>query len=271
MGKRMSTREPTERATRSRFASYLRARRASAVPSSYGIAPESGRRVGGLTRAEVAELAGISADYYTKLEQPDGPQASRQVVGALERAFSLTPQERDHLRRLAGFTSDLDLQPARYASPETVAALTGGADVAMLLVDALGRTLAQNAAATELLGDETRFVGVERSRIYRWFHDRDSPSLTPDADHPRHSRQLVGELVSASALPGYGDNVDEIVRTLSGDPEFQELWAAQPVGEAQCAAKTVVHPTHGPLAMSSTRFADDRTGHVLTLLSPDGR
>ncbi|WP_244295745.1 helix-turn-helix domain-containing protein [Microbacterium laevaniformans] len=72
--------------TRNPLAEFLRDRRESLSPESVGLAAERGRRVAGLRRTEVAELAGISADYYLRLEQGRGHQPSQQVLSALSRA-----------------------------------------------------------------------------------------------------------------------------------------------------------------------------------------
>jgi transcriptional regulator with XRE-family HTH domain len=80
---------------------YLRARRALVQPEDVGIVREPGRRVDGLRREEVARLAGISPEYYLRLEQGRDHQPSDQVVGALARALRLDGESAGYLRRLA--------------------------------------------------------------------------------------------------------------------------------------------------------------------------
>ncbi len=88
-------------------AAFLRSRRERLRPADVGL-PEGGvpgagrRRTPGLRRQEVAQLAGMSIDYYIRLEQGRDPQPSRQVLAALTRALMLTVDEREYLFRLAG-------------------------------------------------------------------------------------------------------------------------------------------------------------------------
>src|SRR2546430_16853804 len=90
---------------RTELAGFLRARRARLSPRQAGL-PEAGtpnrRRTPGLRRQEVAQLAGLSVDYYIPLEQAPGPHPSPQVLAPLARALMLTPDQRDYPVRLAG-------------------------------------------------------------------------------------------------------------------------------------------------------------------------
>jgi transcriptional regulator with XRE-family HTH domain len=90
---------------RAELAAFLRGRRARLSPRQVGL-PGAGspghRRTPGLRRQEVAQLAGMSVDYYIRLEQGRGPHPSRQVLSALARALMLTADERDYLFRVAG-------------------------------------------------------------------------------------------------------------------------------------------------------------------------
>src|SRR5882724_2714161 len=80
---------------------YLRARRALVSPADAGLPPTGRRRVPGLRREEVAELAALSTDYYIRLEQGRADRPSDEVLDALGRALRLGPAERAHLRNLA--------------------------------------------------------------------------------------------------------------------------------------------------------------------------
>ncbi|MDO9394999.1 MAG: helix-turn-helix transcriptional regulator [Herbiconiux sp.] len=83
------------------LAQFLRSRRARLDPRAFGFGDDDGRRVPGLRREEVAQLAGISRDYYTRLEQGQGHQMSDQVLDSLADALRLEPAERTYLRRIA--------------------------------------------------------------------------------------------------------------------------------------------------------------------------
>src|SRR5690349_25135526 len=87
---------------RSHLADFLRARRERVLPADVGLPPGTRRRTAGLRREEVAQVAGISVDYYTRLEQARGPRPSRQVLTALAQALRLSDSEREHLFQLVG-------------------------------------------------------------------------------------------------------------------------------------------------------------------------
>lgn len=91
--------------SRDPLADYLRDRRESLSPESVGLPVEPGRRVVGLRRSEVAQLAGISADYYLRLEQGRGHQPSQQVLSALSRALRLDHYGDEYLRRMAALAA----------------------------------------------------------------------------------------------------------------------------------------------------------------------
>ena len=98
------------------LAGFLRHRREELRPEDVGLPAGARRRTRGLRREEVAALASMSTDYYTRLEQQRGPQPSEQLLTALARALRLTGDQRDYLFRVAGRGA-----PARGA-----ASLTGG-------------------------------------------------------------------------------------------------------------------------------------------------
>lgn len=87
---------------RALLADFLRARREALQPEDVGLPRGQRRRTGGLRREEVAALAGMSADYYSRIEQQRGPAPSERMLVALARALRLNQSERDHLFILGG-------------------------------------------------------------------------------------------------------------------------------------------------------------------------
>ena len=113
---------------RALLADFLRARREALQPEDVGLPRGSRRRTGGLRREEVAALAGMSADYYSRMEQQRGPMPSEQMLAALARALHLSLSERDHLFELRGRVFTVEIRAAYTADPagragEIVAAL----------------------------------------------------------------------------------------------------------------------------------------------------
>src|SRR5215470_15113031 len=98
-------------------AAFLRARRTRVFPRDAGLAETGRRRTPGLRRQEVAQLAGMSVDYYIRLEQGRGPHPSRQVLAELARALMLTADERDYLFRMAGEAPPQPARPSRDITP----------------------------------------------------------------------------------------------------------------------------------------------------------
>ena len=87
---------------RAELADFLRTRREALQPEDVGLPRGARRRTAGLRREEVAALCGMSADYYSRLEQERGPHPSEQMLAAIARGLRLSLDERDHLFRLAG-------------------------------------------------------------------------------------------------------------------------------------------------------------------------
>src|SRR5215211_7825774 len=98
---------------RAELAAFLRSRRARLHPGDVGLPNGGRRRTPGLRRQEVAQLAGMSIDYYIRLEQARGPHPSRQVLSALARALMLTRDEREYMFRIAGESPPPVVGPSR--------------------------------------------------------------------------------------------------------------------------------------------------------------
>ena len=140
----------------------LRSRRERLTPADTGLPPGSRRRTPGLRRDEVAGLASISTDYYTRLEQQRGSHPSVEVLASLARALRFTDDERDHLFHLVG-----QAPPSRYAatahlSPGLLHLLDRLTDCPAMVTDDLGVVLHQNAMSIAVTGDTSARRGRER-------------------------------------------------------------------------------------------------------------
>ena len=107
---------------------FLRARRATLTPDDLGITSYGSRRVPGLRREELAQLAGVSATYYTRLEQGQSTNASESVIDSLARALNLNDDERTHLHDLARPTRAKRRPSVKpdHARPGTIRLLNAG-------------------------------------------------------------------------------------------------------------------------------------------------
>ncbi|PWR09784.1 transcriptional regulator [Micromonospora acroterricola] len=244
---------------RAQLASFLRTRREALQPEDVGLPRGQRRRTGGLRREEVAALSGMSADYYSRLEQQRGPHPSEQMLAALARGLRLSLAERDHLFQLAGHAVPHRAVRADHVNTGMMRILDRLQDTPAQVVNHLGETLAQTAPAIALLGDETRHTGLARSLHHRWFTDPRTRRLHRAEDHATQSRLLVAHLHAAYTRDGRGSRAAAIVDALlAASPEFAELWREHPVPGGYCPPKHFVHPEVGSLEL-----------HCQTLVDPD--
>ena len=246
---------------------FLRRRRGLLQPEDVGLRRGPRRRTAGLRREEVAELAGLSADYLARLERGAGSQPSDQMVAALARALRLTLHERDHLLLLAGHRVPAGPGSGDHVSPGLMRILDRLTDTPGQIMGPLGETLAQNAAAVALFGPETGHTGPARSAVYRWFADPSGRSLYPAADHQHHSRVQVSQLREAGARLGSA-RVAALVAELSRrSPEFAHLWSEPEVGLRHSESKRFVHPEVGELELYCQAALDPDQFHTLLVFT----
>ena len=249
---------------RSTLAEFLKSRRDALQPADVGLSPGARRRVSGLRRDEVAGLAGMSGDYYTRLEQGRGPQPSDAMLGALARALRLTHDERDYLFRLAGRNPPPRAPLDTHIAPPLLRVLDRLDDTPALILSALGETLAQNRLAKALLGDYSGFTGNARSSVYRWFTDPAERAIYPAADQARQGRaQVAGLRVAVSRSP-QARRLVELLQRLS--PEFDRIWEAHDVATRFADRKTLLHPELGEIDLDcQTLYSEDQNQALLVL------
>ena len=234
---------------RTELAGFLRARRARLSPRQAGL-PEAGtpnsRRTPGLRRQEVAQLAGLSVDYYIRLEQARGPHPSRQVLAALARALMLTADERDYLFRMAGQAPPPALRPSREITPGMRHLLDSMPCVPAYVVDAAYNVLAWNRLATHFIGDLSRY---DDRNMIRWTFLRAPQEVVwSDADFVRFTRSTVADLRAAYARYPGEPGIDSLVTELLAlSPRFAQMWAEHEVEVRGPMLKHVDHPLAGPL------------------------
>ena len=251
------------------LADFLRRRRESLQPSDVGLPLTARRRTPGLRREDVAALAAMSTDYYTRLEQQRGPQPSEQMLGALARALRLTSDERDYLFLLAGHTAP-PASAAPYVPPALLRVLDRLDDTPALILSSVGETLVQNRMAAALLGDHSGYTGLARSDIYRWFTDPAARRRYPADDHGRQSRAQVANLRAAYATAGPQSRAGEIVRALQQESaEFARLWERHEVARRFADHKILLHPELGEIEVDcQVLFTEDQSHALLVLTAP---
>ncbi|ALE72817.1 XRE family transcriptional regulator [Pseudonocardia sp. EC080625-04] len=252
---------------RAALADFLRRRREDLRPSDVGLPDGPRRRAPGLRREEVASLAVMSTDYYTRLEQQRGPQPSEQMLASLARALRLGSEERDYLFRCAGRNAPATAPLSGHVAPALLRVLDRLQDTPAMVLSVLGETLVQNDMARALFGDHARHTGHARSEVYCWFTDPTERERYPSDDRDRQSRAQVATLRAALGLLGPESRAGELVRVLRDrSPEFDGLWELQEVGRRFADHKTLLHPELGPLEVDcQVLFTEDRSQALLVL------
>lgn len=252
---------------------FLRQQRAMMPPPERATDGKvSSRRVPGLRRQELAEAAGISVEYYTRLEQGRAPRPSREVLTALQRVFGLSRAERDLFFRLAGE------QPPELEAPASVirpglALLLRGLDTVMPVTVHDGRLdlLAANEAAAALLGTLLEPGPFGRNVAYLAFT---SPRVTEvvGADGAEQlARVASSELRTAMSRYPEDPYLHAVFRALSDRSElFRDHWGRGEVGTWRSAMKLLRHPEQGWLRFESEMLHDPEDDHWIMLYTPLG-
>jgi transcriptional regulator with XRE-family HTH domain len=257
---------------------FLQSRRARLTPAEVGLPDYGGRRrVPGLRREELAQLAGVSADYYTRLEQGRGQHVSDAVLEAVATALRLDTDERAHLRALAR-PPRRRARPAAPPRPQRVAPGLRRLLEAMDGVPAfvLGRrmdVLAWNRLAAAVGPDWSTLPAADRNVPRALFLDEPaSRALYPD--WAAVAAETVGYLrMDAGRHPD-----DPAVAALVGElsvrsPEFARRWGEHPVREKTRGVKRIAHPLVGPLRLhyETLRLPDDPDQLLVTYTGADER
>ncbi|MFF4274141.1 helix-turn-helix domain-containing protein [Streptomyces sp. NPDC001536] len=238
-------------AHRKELGQFLKARRAELSPRTVGL-PETDRRrrVAGLRRDEVAVLAAISTDYYTRLEQGrTAPSAS--VLAELVRVLHLSDDQRDHLFELAG----KEAGPARRRAPQKahprLRTVLNELSVAPGVI--LGRhldILAWNPMAAALFGTDFAKVPQQQRNYVRQLFA--APAMrTLYADWEDSARNAVAVLRHQAAVCPGDRRLAELVGELSvQDDQFRQWWGGHPVVPRTGGTKVFDHPVAGRLSLA---------------------
>jgi transcriptional regulator with XRE-family HTH domain len=251
---------------RDELAAFLRSRRDRLQPSDVGLASAGRRRTPGLRRHQVAQLAGMSVDYYIRLEQARGPHPSRQVLAALARALLLTADERDYLFRLAGENPPPPAAPLREISPGLRNLLDSMPDSPAYVVDAKYDVLAWNELATYFIGDLSGHPENDRN-VIRWTFGRVAGSAPwSDEESERFARATVADLRAAYArYPSDAGMRALVTELLALSPPFARMWSEHEVQERRPLIKRFVHPIAGPLEFECQVLHVGETGQRLVV------
>jgi transcriptional regulator with XRE-family HTH domain len=255
---------------RAELADFLRARRARLRPAEVGLPEGVRRRTPGLRRQEVAQLAGISVDYYIRIEQGRGPHPSRQVLAALARALLLRRDERAYLFRIAGESPPEATGPSREVPAGLRHLLDAMTTTPAYLVDVAYRVLAWNRLAGWFVGDLSAVPEDDRSMLRWMFRGSVSESYWSDPEVLRFARTTVADLRAAYGRYPADPALAALVTELLGvSPRFAALWAEHEVGERRPIVKRVAHPELGPLEFECRVLHVPETDQRLIVYVPE--
>jgi transcriptional regulator with XRE-family HTH domain len=238
-------------ASRTELGDFLRRCRAGLTPEAVGL-DDGGpvkRRVRGLRREEVAQLAGVSVDYYTRLEQGRHSSPSEAVLEALARVFRLEPAARAHLSDLAHPVRRKTAQPpAQRVRPAMQQLIASMSEHPALILGRRTDVLAANTLARQLFTDWTRMPPRERNYARWMFLDPAAAELFPDW------RTVAAEVVGTLRLYAgrHPDDVrlNELVGELTiKSAEFSAWWNGHQVHERTHGVKRLTHPAVGPMTL----------------------
>jgi len=221
-------------------------------PEDVGL-PAGRRRVNGLRREELASLAGVSASYYTRLEQGHGGHASASVLDAVARVLGLDDDERAHLRRLAGPAPRAVAAPGAEEVRPGLRSLVHAMGVPAAVLGRSTDMLAWNRLAHAVFAAHVPFEAPEAAATRpNWarmlFLDARSRELF--VDWPGTARDLVGRLrVTASRHPRDARLAAHVDGLRAESAEFDRLWCAHPVQEAARGTARLRHPLVGELVL----------------------
>jgi len=233
-----------------RLGEFLRARREVTRPEDYGLPEPGRRRTPGLRREEVALLAGVSADYYVRLEQGRDKHPSEQVVDALARVFALSDEGVAHLRELAR-PAARRRRPSRpeRVSPALQRLLDTWSHTPAMVIGRCLDVLANNELAAAVNHCSVKgqnqlrvtFLEPEARRIY--------------ADWPTVAADTVASLRASAGADLDDPRLTELVGELTLKSEdFRRLWARHDVRAKTAGSKRFRHPMVGELTLSFETF-----------------
>ena len=245
--------------TKTEIREFLTSRRARVTPEQAGLPSYGARRVPGLRREEVAVLAGVSIQYYIRLERGDIKGVSESVLDAVARALQLDDAERAHLLDLARATNPMPARPRRRPAKHgvrrelqwTLDAITGAAAfIGNDRLDVLAANQLGRALYSQLYEAPVRPVNTARFV----FLDPRADASFPDWD--RVAGEIVAILRSAAGPDPYNRELTDLVGELATQSEaFRARWATHNVRFHTSGTKQFNHPVVGELSLSYNLLA----------------
>ncbi|MEV6607126.1 helix-turn-helix transcriptional regulator [Kutzneria sp. NPDC051319] len=240
---------------------FLRARRELVRPEDVGLRAGGIRRVPGLRREEVAMLAGISADYYLRLEQGRDRTPSAQVLDSLADVLHLDEDAAAHLRELARPRSRRRPRPRAERVPASILQLVQTLTLPAFVQNKYMDVLAANSLAVAL----SPHLAPGTNRLRSLFTDPEAQRLHPDWE--QGTAEVVAQLRAVIGVDTEDPRLAELIGELSLRSErFRRLWARHDIGRRRSATTRLIHPQVGELALHRDKLAVTGTDNLVVVV-----
>lgn len=253
------------------LAAFLKDRRGRVDPKQVGLVEGDRRRVAGLRREEVAQLAGVSVDYYARLEQGRQRTASAQVLRAVGRALCLTDDERRHLFTLAGVSDDTALGAMDDVAERRLRGLLAAfGDTPAMVVGRFVDIVYSNHAASFLYTDFAALPESHRNGL-RWMLFADEAKSLYGEGWQDEVEELVGMLRLDAGNDPHSERLRMLVSELNGHSAlFRQLWQDQTVSTWHLHRKTLNHPAFGAMGFTNEFITAHTAPQVgIVIMVPD--
>lgn len=261
----MTTYRKSREATRRELAEFLRARRAELQPEEVGLPRRDRRRVAGLRRHEVADLAGVSDTWYTWLEQGRDINIGVQLLDSVARALKLDEDGWRYVRRLAG-APVIEPQPSPdNARPELAGLVQDLLPSPGCLTTSSFDFMEWNDAYSRVFGDPGELPQERRNALWLLFK---GPRRVSDWN--RETQDAVARFRSEAAKYPGDERIAAVVADLRAESEeFREAWDLRQVRRFQATEQRIDHPDVGELRLSILQLRPlDQPALVLMIHRP---
>ncbi|MEU0832522.1 helix-turn-helix transcriptional regulator [Streptomyces sp. NPDC005969] len=253
---------------RAQLADFLRTRRLAIQPEEVGLPPRTSRRTPGLRREDVADLAGISTCWYSRLEQARNIRVSDHVLDSLADALRLSTEEHDYLLALAREDARSSASIAPNGVPPALQRILDSQHPHPAI--ALGprfNILAWNQARTDVYGDLTKIPPEHRHMLWLFFGGYLREFLQ---NWEQSARSVLAEFRAATGIYVHEPWFATLVRELSqNSKEFRGWWQQHEIESHHVTTREVWHPAVGRMVLEeSALVVDDRSGRRIILEIP---
>ncbi|MEU6015565.1 helix-turn-helix transcriptional regulator [Streptomyces sp. NPDC047515] len=253
---------------RAELADFLKTRRLALQPEEVGLPPRTSRRTPGLRREDVADLAGISACWYSRLEQARNIRVSDHVLNSLAEALRLNAEERDHLLALSSKETRSSASiPTDGVPPALQRILDSQHPHPAFALGPRFNILAWNQARTDVYGDLEKIPPEHRHMLWLFFGGYMRELIQ---NWEPSARSVLADFRAATGLYVHEPWFTELVRDLSrNSQEFRAWWQQHEIEKHHVTAREVKHPFAGHMVLEeSALIVDDHSGRRIILEIP---